>query len=41
MNRDAAEPEGPWIAPDIMKHPETSTGDDVKKAPNAHPPRPT
>src|ERR1700736_3164813 len=21
MNRDAAEPEGPWIAPDIMKHP--------------------
>jgi hypothetical protein len=21
MNRDAAEAEGPWIAPDIMKHP--------------------
>ena len=21
MNRDAAEPEGPWVAPDIMKHP--------------------
>jgi catechol 2,3-dioxygenase-like lactoylglutathione lyase family enzyme len=21
MNRDAAEPEGPWIAPDIMRHP--------------------
>ena len=21
MNRDAAEPEGPWLAPDIMKHP--------------------
>jgi catechol 2,3-dioxygenase-like lactoylglutathione lyase family enzyme len=21
MNHDAAEPEGPWIAPDIMRHP--------------------
>jgi hypothetical protein len=21
MNRDAAEPEGPWIMPDLMRHP--------------------